>query len=67
MFLRVIWAIIVLLIVLYIGFDTIMAMANAKSAMQASQLYDAASTTFLGLIAITLGFMFARHGDNKEP
>jgi len=51
---KIIWSIIAFIWLCIISLSLTVDMTNARSAMQASQLYDGASTAILGVIAITM-------------
>ena len=51
---KIIWSIIAFIWLCIISLSLTVDMTNARSAMQASQLYDGASTAILGIIAITM-------------
>jgi hypothetical protein len=55
---RATWSLFVVFVVTGAMLDACMGIGGAKSAMQASQLYDRASMTILGVIALTLAFWF---------
>jgi hypothetical protein len=51
---KIIWSIIAFIWLCIVSLSLTVDMTNARSAMQASQLYDGASTAILGIIAITM-------------
>ncbi len=63
---RILWLICVLLIIGYTWFSTTLGLADAQSAVQATQLYNSAMTNILAVIAVTLGFWFVADGYERS-
>ncbi|MFH1605413.1 MAG: hypothetical protein ABIH03_16075 [Pseudomonadota bacterium] len=64
---RIAWAVIVVLVVGGGWLSAQFNLVGAQSAMQASQVYDGASMTFLAIIALTLAFWFVAAGETPAP
>jgi hypothetical protein len=61
-----IWGSIVIISIIILSFNLIIGVSNVQSAMQASQLYNEATTNILGIIAITLILTFWDDSINKS-